>query len=113
GLPICLFFFGSPLCVYEIIQVGLELDQAFRKRGVALVVSDPGTRSGCEVKVRHVDQTLSVAGVPRWTLHPGEPTEILDHARAPSCKGNAAVFVWFREVQFGIRLAEWRANRRQ
>ncbi len=74
---------------------------------------DPGTRAGREVKVGHVDQALQVARTPRRVLQTGQRSDISDHPRAISGKGDSGVLGRLCEIQFGIRLAEWRPNRRQ
>ena len=87
--------------------------QSFRKCPIAFIVNDPGTGAGCEIQVGHVDQALQVARGPGGALQTGQRTDILDHPRATSGKGDPAVLGRFREIQFGIRLAEWGANCRQ
>ena len=84
----------------------LKWYESFRKCPIAFIVDDPGTGAGCQIQVRHVDQTLQVTRSPRPALQTGQRTDILDHPCATSGKEDPAVLGRFREIQFGIRLTE-------
>src|SRR5208283_2818686 len=71
------------------------------------------SRARSEFKKGHINQALQVTRTPRRALQTGQRSHIRYHPRATSRKGDTAVLSRFCEIQFGIRLAEWRTNRRQ
>src|SRR5438128_11949975 len=77
------------------------------------MVDDPGACARSEVKVGHVDQALEVTRSPRRPLQARQRSNVRNHPRALSGKGDPAIFIRFCEIQFAIRLAEGRANRGQ
>ncbi len=74
-------------------------------------MDDAAARAGCEVQERHVDKPLQIPGGPGRVLEPGKCCEVLDDSGSRTSERDPTTVGGLREIEFGVCIAEWRANR--